>query len=70
MKREVLTRAQTCEYIHCGRSKLRELEAMDLFPQNSYFTLGNRKFFFVDKLDEWLENGGEIGAKRRTINAF
>lgn len=63
--REVLTREMACKRIHCSRSKFQKLEKENLLPLGSFFTIGIRKYFFADKLDEWLEAGGELGARIR-----
>lgn len=63
--RRVLNRTETCAYIRCGRSKLRELEVSNLFPTGTYFQNGVRRFYFADKLDTWLAEGGELGARIR-----
>ena len=63
--RLVLDRTETCDYIHCGKSKLRQLEACRLFPPGTFFQNGVRRFYFADKLDEWLAAGGELGARMR-----
>ena len=63
--RVVLDRKETCQYIFCSASKLRELEASELFPLGSFFGYGRRRYYFADKLDEWLEAGGELGARIR-----
>lgn len=61
--REVLTREMTCKKLNCSRSKFQQMEKAGLFPLGSFFTIGSRKYFFSDKLDIWLESGGEMGAR-------
>lgn len=63
--RLVLDRTETCAYIKCGKTKLRELEVSRLFPPGTFFQNGARRFYFADKLDEWLSAGGELGARMR-----
>ena len=63
--RETLTRDMACIRLRCSKSKFHKMEKEGLFPPGSFFTIGVRKYFFADKLDEWLSAGGELGARMR-----
>lgn len=62
-----LYRKEAAEYIGCGLSTLDRLQREGLL-EGTYYTLGHRRLYITAKLDEWIENGGEIGAFERLNN--
>lgn len=59
-----LTREEAFEYIGCKKSKFNELLRAGLL-EDTYYTIGERKIYIAEKLDEWMLNGGESGAMAR-----
>ena len=62
-----LYRTEAAKYIGCSASTLYRLEKMGLM-EGTYYTFGNRRLYITAKLDEWIENGGELGAYERKHN--
>lgn len=59
-----LFRDEAAEYIKCGTSTLDRMRREGLM-EGTYYTFGKRPVYITERLDEWMENGGEEGAKRR-----
>lgn len=53
-----LTRNEAAEFIGCSRSKLHGLEKAG-FLKGTYYRIGNRRFYITEKLEEWMQRGGE-----------
>ena len=53
-----LTRKEACEFIHCGLSKLYELERSGKL-KGTYYMVGRKRLYITEKLEEWILNGGE-----------
>lgn len=62
-----LTRAEAAQFIGCSDTKLWQLTKNGLLD-GTYYTIGCRKIFIVEKLKEWMANGGELGAYERKNN--
>lgn len=52
------------KFMGCGKDTLYRLKREGLM-EGTYFNMGNKTIFFEDKLLEWMQNGGEDGAKAR-----
>ena len=65
---ERLTKAEAAKYIGCCLSKLNQMEKAGLM-KGTYYEIGNgqirRKIYIVERLDEWLLQGGEPAAWER-----
>lgn len=59
-----MTRYQAMQYIGCKDNKMRQLERGGLLD-GTFFTIGNRKYYITEKLEQWLLEGGEAAAKAR-----
>ncbi len=57
-----LTRKEAAEYLGCSRSKLYEMEKRKLFEPGDYYTMGQKRLYITEKLDEWIMRGGEEAA--------
>ena len=52
-----LTRISAAEYIGCSLSSFDKLQR-EGFLEGTYFELFSRRFYYTDKLDEWMQKGG------------
>lgn len=59
-----LFRKEAAEFIGCGLSTLDRMERTGLMD-GTFYTFGNRKIYITEKLEEWILNGGELGAYER-----
>ena len=64
-----LTRTEAAEFIGCSETKLWQLTKSGLLD-GTYYTIGSRKIFIVERLKEWMANGGELGAYERKNDIF
>ena len=56
-----LTREQAARFIGCGTSKMNYLIKSGLLG-GTYYAIGNRRYFITEKLQAWMDAGGEEGA--------
>lgn len=65
-----LTRAEAAEYIGCSISKLYSMEKAELL-KGTYYEIGNgqrrRRLYITEKLDKWIDAGGEPAAWERKL---
>lgn len=54
-----LTRKECSQYLGCSMSKLYSLEKSGALD-NTYYTLGNRRIYITEKIDQWINKGGEL----------
>ena len=59
-----LFREEVPDYIGCSLSQLYRMEKRGLM-QGTYYTIGRRKIYITEKLDEWMNLGGALGAEER-----
>lgn len=66
-----LTREEAAEFIGCSRSKLYGMEKGKLL-EGTYYQIGRRRYYITEKLEEWIQKGGEITAiiERDKLNVF
>lgn len=62
-----LSREEAAKFIGCGLNKLTELVKSGAL-KGTYYTFGKRIIFIASKLEEWMLNGGELGAYERRHN--
>jgi len=53
-----LTRKECSQYLGCSMSKLYAMEKSGAL-ENTYYTLGNRRIYITEKIDQWIKQGGE-----------
>lgn len=61
-----LTRAEAAKFIGCSMSKLYGLEKADLL-KGTYYQIGRRRLYITEKLEKWMNDGGEIAAYERRM---
>lgn len=59
-----LERKDAAKFLGCCEGTLNRLMKSGLLV-GTYFNIGPRRIFFENKLLQWLEDGGEDGAKAR-----
>ncbi len=59
-----LYRNEAAEFIGCSTSTLSRLERMG-YMDGTFYTFGNRKIYITEELENWIKNGGELGAYER-----
>lgn len=60
-----LTRQEAAEYLGCSRYTLYRMEKENLFEPGDYYTMGTKRLYITESLDDWIKNGGEEGARMR-----
>lgn len=61
-----LTRAEAAQFIGCSMSKLYGLEKAGLLD-GTYYQIGRRRLYITDKLEKWMNDGGEFAAYERRM---
>ena len=56
----VFDRVEAATYIKCSESTFARLIRTGKL-NGTFFRIGRRRFFYKDRLDKWMENGGEDG---------
>lgn len=59
-----LFKDEAAKHIGCSVSKLNQMKKAGLMD-GTFYTIGNRTIYITDRLDEWINNGGELGAWER-----
>lgn len=60
-----LTRTEAAAYLGCGRYTLYRMEKEGLFSPGDYYTMGSKRLYITERLDEWMRQGGEEAARER-----
>ena len=55
-------------FLGCGDCTLRRLIKSGLL-EGTYFNIGSKRIFFADRLQKWMEDGGEDAARERRRQA-
>ena len=57
-----LSRKEAAEYLNCSLSKLYYLEKSGKM-NGTFYSIGNRRLYITEKLDQWMKDGGEFSTK-------
>lgn len=64
-----LTRDEAAKYLGCSSYTLWRMEKEGLFEPGDYYTMGTRRLYITERLDEWMKLGGEVAARERKAAA-
>ena len=65
-KKKVLDRLEAAAHIKCSESTFNRLIRTGKL-NGTFFRIGRRRFFYQDRLDKWMEQGGEDGTPLLTV---
>lgn len=65
-KKVVFDRVEAAKHLRCSEATFNRLLRTGKL-NGTFFRIGRRRFFYKERLDKWMENGGEDGSPLMSI---